>query len=427
MPELVYIIQTPPFWLKTPPLSLTYLKTYLESKGIAVKILDLNMSLFRKASLSLKSWLALNGKFEEGLFSFTEKQYPGLLAGVYQKIKNTSLVGFSLLKRNNPFAFSLAQRIKKRFPGKKIIFGGPEVFFLEKRGRLDREHYWVIGEGEIPLHRVIAGEKNKVFKFRELPDLDCLPFYDFEDLTLNSNGPGRPSPYIKTLPLLSSRGCPHGCAFCSERRLYQKFRHHSPEYMLDQIDYLKSKHKTNTFVFLDSLINYQRSWLESFCSGLAKRKLNIKWEAQMRIENNFPPELARLMQKSGCYNLFIGLESGSDAVLDNMRKGFTARTAERFLKTLYRQGLHFEISLIFGYPRETEKEFRETINFIRKNKKNIPKIAQVNPFTDYLNRFSHQSPFKDEPKEKVKVFLKVLEDENIRYTKSFINNLIYEN
>jgi len=133
------------------------------------------------------------------------------------------------------------------------------------------------------------------------------------------------------------------------------------------------------------------------------------------------------MQKSGCYNLFIGLESGSDAVLDNMRKGFTARTAERFLKTLYRQGLHFEISLIFGYPRETEKEFRETINFIRKNKKNIPKIAQVNPFTDYLNRFSHQSPFKDEPKEKVKVFLKVLEDENIRYTKSFINNLIYEN
>ena len=145
----------------------------------------------------------------------------------------------------------------------------------------------------------------------------------------------------------------------------------------------------------------------------------------MRIEKGFPLDLAKLIKKSGCYNLFIGLESGSDKTLRMMNKGFTPPSAAGFFKILTTAGLHFEISLILGYPGEGKKEFEETLNFIVKNKRIIPKIAQVNPFIDYLGNFYGKTLPKQEIKEKLQLFLRTLEGEKIRYTKSFINNLHY--
>jgi radical SAM superfamily enzyme YgiQ (UPF0313 family) len=194
--------------------------------------------------------------------------------------------------------------------------------------------------------------------------------------------------------------------------------------MFEQIKQLKNKYKTNDFVFCDSLINYNNAWLSEFCSLVIENKLNIKWQAQMRVDKSFSLELGKLMEKSGCYNLFIGLESASDNVLAAMNKGFTQKIALSFLEKLKQAGLQFEISLIFGYPTETEKDFKETFDFIVKNKKTIPKIAQANPFVDYLGNFNDTYPV-NEAKSRILEFLRILELEKIRYTKSFINNLIY--
>ena len=108
-----------------------------------------------------------------------------------------------------------------------------------------------------------------------------------------------------------------------------------------------------------------------------------------------------------------------------MDKGFSSAEALKFFNTLNKAGLHFEISLIFGYPRESEEDFRENIQFIVRNKKVITKIAQVNPFVDYLGTFSDRDFPTEEAKARIKRFIKVLKDNKIRYTKSFINNLPY--
>ncbi len=418
MERLVYLIQTPPFWLKNPPLSLVYLKTYLEKQGLNIKIIDLNIELFKLLGSCLNQWLSLNKEFETGLFNQTKDKHPQIFLDLYKDIEQVDYIGFSLLKRNTPFAFSLAKEIKNRFPDKKIIFGGPHTLFLEKENKLGDNNYWVVGEGEIPLCKIIANGKNKLYRFREIDDLDTIPFYDFAQTY--------PQNYSLCLPLLSSRGCPYHCSFCTERLLYKKFRYHSPQYIVDQIKYLKSKYKTTSFVFLDSLINYKQKWLEDFCSSVIKNKLHIKWEAQIRIQKDFPLELAKLLKEGGCYNLFVGLESGSDNVLESMNKGFKAKDAIDFLKILKAANLHFEISLIFGYPGESQKEFKETLDFIVKNKKIIPKIAQANPFTDYLNDFYAQTLPPATAKKRMDAFLKTIEKEKIRYTKSFINNLIYK-
>ncbi|MDP2924603.1 MAG: radical SAM protein [Candidatus Omnitrophota bacterium] len=417
MEKSVYIIQGAPSWLKTPPLSLVYLKNYLKSKCCRVKIRDLNIEFFKLSNLSTKEWLALNQDFEKNLFKALEKKFNYLLEKLYREIENYELIGLSISKRNAPFSLALAEEIRKKYPHKKIVFGGPQTLFLGWQDKLDHNYHWVIGEGEIPLYKILNGDKSMVHRFDEIENLDKLPFLNFEPLNLKL--------YSQYIPLFSSRGCMHNCKFCSEKKLYKKFKYHSPQYMIEQIKFLMKKYKTNSLVFCDSLINYNNEWLEKFCSLTITNNLNIKWEAQMRIDPNFTVELGMRMKTSGCYNLFVGLESASDEVLQSMQKGFTQEIALGFFEKLNKAGLQFEISLIFGYPGETEVDFKKTLNFITKNKKIIPKIAQANPFVDYMNGFSNETFPTKIAMERTNFFLKNIEREKIKYTKSFINNLIY--
>ena len=416
MSQTVHIIQTPPCWLKTPPLSLVYLKNYLERKDITVQIHDLNHSIYKALDLPLNNWLNLNEEFENSLFSLIEQKAPDILNNLYQRLKDAQYIGISLFKRNAPFSFSLSQRIKQLYPDKEIIFGGPHTLSLKRKNKLDNTSYWVVGEGEKPLHKIVSGNPTKIHEFDEIENLDNLPFLDFGALN--------PKNYSSSIPLLSSRGCPHQCKFCSEKILSKKFRYHSPEYMVNHIQYLIVKYKIRNFVFCDSLINYKNQWLMSFCNLLIERDIKINWEAQIRITPNFPLGLASLMKKSGCFNLFIGLENGSNQVLETMNKGFDIDCASAFLNTLKKAGLHYEVSLIFGYPGETKDHFDQTVSFIKSNSSIIPKIAQVNPFVDYLDEYTQEFPTL-EGKNRVKKFIELLNKENIKYTKSFINNLIY--
>lgn len=416
MSKGVYIIQCPPSWIKLAPLSLVYLENYLKDKKFGIKVRDLNIELFQLLKLPQNEWLALNDSFEKGLFEYIRKNFPSFLDMLYEDVKNYDYIGLSILKRNSHFSFSLARKLKEIFPLKKIIIGGPETFHLSLKNKLDNKYSWVIGEGELALLKILNERSTEIQSFEEIENLDTLPFLNFDCLGMDN--------YSKSIPLLSSRGCKFGCNFCSERKLYKKFRQHSPRYMSDLIKYLSDKHNINTFIFCDSLINYSNAWIEEFCRNLLKNCPKVKWEAQMRVDKDFNPNLGSLMKESGCYNLFIGLESASDNVLQKMNKGFSSETALIFFKKLRESSLQFEISLIFGYPGENESDFNDTLNFVVKNRKIIPKIAQVNPFVDYFSNSNNLS-VSAEAKSRISRFLQVLEKEKIRYTKSFINNLVY--
>lgn len=416
MKKGIYILQCPPSWLKTPPLALVYLENYLRANGFKVTVRDINAELFKSTEIRQNDWLALNKDFEESLFG-SIKGSADFLETLYKEIESYEYVGFSVLRRNSSFSFKLAEKIREKFSSKKIIFGGPQTFFLNYKEKLDDNAFWVTGEGESALLKILNGCSQKVLRFEELEDLDSLPFLDFDCLGFNN--------YSNSIPILSSRGCKFGCNFCSERKLYKKFRQHSPKYTSDLIKYLTQKYGTNAFVFCDSLINYSNEWLEKFCLNLIQDNNNIKWEAQMRVDKQFSEKLGLLMKESGCYNLFVGFESASAATLKNMNKGFDPEIAESFFRKLKNSGLHFEISLIFDYPGETDEDFRETLDFIVRNKHNIPKIAQANPFTDYMGSFPDKTFPRAKAMEKIKLFLSTIEKEKIKYTKSFINNLVY--
>lgn len=417
MNALVYYIICPPHWTKTPPLGLSYLKVCAQKFNIEVRIIDLNMHIYQHLKYVFNKWLSLNSDFERGLFNFVDTHHPYIIEDVLRLVTHADLIGFSLFQKNKFFTYALIERIKQKLADKQIVIGGPETLWMKLKGKPHTQHVsWVIGEGEDTIHSLLNSSKNLFIEHDEVENLDEIPFLDFSEYNL--------SRYAPVLPLLSSRGCIKKCTFCTERLLCRRFRQHSPSYMVKQIEQLVDRYKIRTFTFQDSLINANLFWLETFCNLLLKKSISVKWEAQAIVRKDLKKSLARLLKQSGCYNLFIGVESASDHVLSTMNKGFTQKDLCIFLTTLSQAGLHYEISLIVGHPSENETQFRETADFIKRHKSLIPKIAQVNPYVDY---FSDNYVIPSSAQEKVKRLLSLFKDNHILYTKSFINNLVYTN
>ena len=417
MNDIVYLLQCPPHWVKTPPLGLEFIRKYCSLKGIDVKVIDLNAIIYRILKMPLKEWLSLNKYFEQSLYDTVKEKYPHIIKNTLEKLKNADCVGFYLSSRNEHFTYKLIEELKDAYPSKKIALGGPQVLFKKLRGEpFDKRFSWVVGEGEKASTAILNSKDNVVIDHNEIANLDEIPFIDFSGININM--------YSKVFPLYSSRGCIRKCSFCTEKLISSKFRQHSPHYIVEQIKIILNKYKINYFTFQDSIFDANLAWLDKFLTLVLKEGLDIHWEAQIAVRGDFPLVLARLLRKSGCFNLFVGLESASNKVLSAMNKGFTKETAFNFFKILKEAGLQYEISIIAGYPDEENKDFKETIEFITRNKAIIPKIAQINPYIDYFS--SSYIPSK-QAIERVNRLIAVLKKENIPYTKSFINNLIYKN
>ncbi|MBD3246526.1 MAG: radical SAM protein [Candidatus Omnitrophica bacterium] len=416
--KIVTLIYAPPSWITPPPLAPVLLKAYLEHTCTAeVRILDLNQIAFRRLPETRPRWLKVDPAFERSLFARLRNAVPLLMEKVECTAAESDAVGFTLTQRNTPCVLDIADRIVRRNPKVKIFCGGPQTLRFYLSGKFPGlRAQWVIGEGELPSARIIRGDDRARIVHDELSDLDRLPHYDFDYLA--------PSRIPPVLPLLSSRGCPGECAFCTERFLFRSYRIHSPSYVGEQIIRLHRRYRRRYFVFCDSLFNHSFQWLEEFCRMIIDTRLSIRWEAQMKIQPSFPVALARLLKKSGCSNLFIGLESGSDAVLQKMRKGVTAGGARSFFRTLRTAGIHFEISLIAGFPGERARDFAQTCRFLIAQKRLIPKIAQINPYLDYdLRRAAPRFPSR-RARHRADRLAALVAAEKIPFTPRYINNLI---
>ncbi len=413
----VALVIPPFFWTKTPHIGIEFLIQALKSKH-KVDLFDLNMAAFQILRKRRSEWDKLGGEKAPSLFQYLKSSYPRFIDSTLKSLKKYELVGISVFRRNRTFALKLAAELENSDFSGRLILGGPEVSFIKEDGTWQR----VIGEGERAIAAIAKGEA-KDFSFWETENLDALPLLEFKKFNLKA--------FPKVLPLLSSRGCIRRCSFCTEWRLYKKFRQHSPTYIVAQIKKLRDDYKINWFSFQDSLINASLEWLEEFGRRLAKENLDIYWEAQMIIRNDMSRSLLGLLKKTGCTNIFFGLESASEKVLKDMGKPFSPQEAKALFSKFSDLDMHFEISLIIGYPAETEEDFFHTLSFLKENKKLIPKIAQVNPFVLLENSLLKEEGVMPLPlavvRKRMKKVLKLIKNEGLRHRLSFINNLTYEN
>lgn len=385
----ILLVNSPRIWPRLAPLGLASLAGWLSYHAVSVDVIDLNQFFYQRMPANIKKlWeIPVFPAFSLKLWDFLRGQYPDLFHDALNQViaHPAAVIGLSVWHSNYFFSRELVSEIKRSAPEKVIVAGGPDVTLACNLGEtLALEKYFfadtlVAGEGERSLLNILtSGSVNgvKIHYFNETQTADEIPAPDFSVLKQYQY------PYSGAYPVWMNRGCIRRCAFCVEHTLCRMFRTKSPAKMVDELERFYRNDGISHFIFYDSLINGNLILFEEFLDLLIERGLPIKWEAQVLIRPDMPDRIFGKMKKAGCYNMFVGLESGSDRILAQVRKGFTTADASRFFARCSDAGLHFEISLIVGFPGETNDDIKATMVFLDRNAGIIPKLAQINPYLD---------------------------------------------
>lgn len=165
----------------------------------------------------------------------------------------------------------------------------------------------------------------------------------------------------KFCTVLTSFGCPFKCSFCIMGKLLYKIR--ETESIIEELKYIKSLDVDEIF-FLDQTFGANKFKIKELLNKIIKEKLNFKWFGFSRVDV-LDEEILLLMKKSGCHTLILGIESGSEKILANYRKGYTKEDIRRTLKICSKLKIRTAGTFIFGLPNETNDTANETLKFIK--------------------------------------------------------------
>ncbi len=222
-------------------------------------------------------------------------------------------------------------------------------------------------------------------------ELDDLPFVSkvyFDHLNIYDYSLSQ-SLYPE-IQIFSGRGCPYQCSFCSwpENLMGRKLRFRSIDNIVKEFQYVIEKLPFVKEIFIkDDTFTLKKERVHTFCNELILKKIKIIWSCNARADLDFQTLI--LMKKAGCRLIIVGYESGSDTILNSIKKGITIEQAKIFTKNAKKAGLLVHGDFIIGLPGETHENALATLNYINEIKPDIIQVAVATPipgtqFYDYV-------------------------------------------
>lgn len=345
-----------------PPMGILYLGTVLRNAGHEVKVID-SFPAYHQRTLKIVK-------------DFQPK-----------------LIGLSVLTTGHRIASYYTPILRREFPNALLCWGGVHPTALSKEVLIQQNlDFVVVGEGEetilevcrnLDSHKGLGGIRGILFRNDGkiidngqrsfIEDLDTLPFPDrrlleYPNFSWYLSPPGIIRGYfLKGITTFyTSRGCPFNCIFCcSHRTAGRKFRQRSITNVLEEIRRLVYDFKIKGLYFNDDTFGLDKVWLFDFCRLLRKEKFRLIWGCQTRA-NLASREMFRMMKDAGCIQVDIGAESGSEKVLENLKKGITPQDIECAFKTAQEVGLKTFATFVLGCPGETKEDIKKTEKLSKK-------------------------------------------------------------
>jgi radical SAM superfamily enzyme YgiQ (UPF0313 family) len=280
------------------------------------------------------------------------------------------VLGFSLFENTLAASLFAAELAKKRYPEIKIVVGGG-VFaehlalgspnwelFGKKTPYIDKI---IVGEGELLFLKWLQKqlpESQKIFTVKDVGDksldLAFAPLPDFSDFNMG---------YYPYLGSYTSRSCPFHCTFCSETRQWGRFRQKETSQVVEQLKRLYKEHSRQLFLMCDSLMN---PIITHLAEGLLQEGVMVYWDGYLRADKCVCDiEKTLLWRRGGVYRARLGIESGSQRVLDLMGKKITPGQIKQAISSLAAVGIKTTTYWVIGYPGETEADFQETLDLLK--------------------------------------------------------------
>ncbi len=330
------------------PLGLLYLSSHLRKQGFAVDIYD---STFGSKS---------------ELFDLL-RHGPPATVGVYA----------NLMTRANALEIIAVAREA----GWNVIVGGPEPANYPEQYLERGADVVVVGEGELALEKLIAsgfdrkawheiaglifaGADGDIVRTRSTPlikDLDAQPWPDRERIDMQR--------YLDTwrafhgkgsVSLITARGCPYRCNWCSHSVYGTTHRRRSPHSVVNEIEWIQQRYQPELLWLADDVFTIHHGWLFEFAAEMKRRKLSIPFECITRADR-VNERVAETLAELRCFRVWIGSESGSQRILDAMQRGVTVQQVRSAVHLCKSRGIQTGMFLMWGYDGEQIEDIEQTV------------------------------------------------------------------
>jgi anaerobic magnesium-protoporphyrin IX monomethyl ester cyclase len=353
-----------------PPVGLALVAAILEKAGYPVTLLDANA------------------------LRLGPEEITGMVAGA-------DVIGLTAMTPTISTALDIARRVRQARPAVKIVMGGAHATMLPQETIALTPEIDIIvrGEGDEAIIEVMQALESKRpldsiagITYRaegtitptadrtSQVDMDSLPFPAYHLLPLKNYRPH--PPHGMSLPfaaVVTSRGCPYHCAYCSKPVFGSRFRAQSPERVVAELAYLKNKFGVKEVAFYDDSFTLDKKRVHAVCDKILGSKLKISWTCETRV-NLVDEELLRHMKQAGCYAVAYGIESAAPEIIKTLHKDTTLEQVMEAVGLSREAGLQVIGYFMLGSPGETPDTIRQTIEFAKRLKVDFAQFSVTTPF-----------------------------------------------
>ncbi len=337
------------------PLGILYISSFLEQNAISHEVFDSTFSS-KKAQLEF--------------IETYQPDYIGIYVNLMTKVNVLEII--TTVKKHPTL---------KNIP---IILGGPEVrnhvnAFLNHGAEII-----VLGEGEITFYEVITSlqQNNDLFQVagisyklnneiittqprEKIKDLDVLGFPNRKKVNLQLYLDAWKKHHGKNAISISTmRGCPYTCKWCSRAVYGLSYRRRSPAKVVEEMLHIKNNYQPDSLWFVDDVFTVSHKWMEEFADLVEKNNVQLPFECITRADRLNETVLA-LLQKSGCFRVWIGAESGSQKIIDAMDRRVDVEQVREMIRLAKKYNIETGTFIMLGYPGEDEKDIAETIHHLK--------------------------------------------------------------
>ncbi len=357
----------------TAPLGLAYLAAMVKDLDVKVQIFDANL-------------------------------FQASLEEIGEEIKKAKpdLVGIGVTSASGKAGGQIADLSKELAPNALTLVGGPHIIatgteMMEIFAGVDilipgdaEESFRELVEtllAKKPLAKsrgiIFRDKKGKFVKTEPIPlkHLDDLPMPEWDLLPPLDKYNFQPATYRRHPHsfVVASRGCPYRCVFCHISRFRHQVRVRSPEKIVEEIKILYEKYGIREFRFGDEIFTLNHKWCTEICDRIIKAGLDISWTCDTRPDR-MSAELAKKLAEAGCWAISIGVESGSQKILDRIKKDITLQQVVDTVKYAHDAGMIVRAFFMLGFPFETRNDIEQTIDFAKRSGIDFSQFSYVIPF-----------------------------------------------
>jgi anaerobic magnesium-protoporphyrin IX monomethyl ester cyclase len=335
MPDITLIFPRSPFLLHDavfPPLGIMYLSAYAKQYGLSVQCLDMGL-------------------------------------GHTEDMIESDIVGISFTTPQRMEAFDMAKRLNRA--GKQVIAGGPHATHLSQECLQHGFTHVIRGYGERAMVQFVSRMAGKAMINPPEPDINDIPFPDRDALPIHGY------PYEidgkAATPIMTSRGCCYNCVFCG--RITGDFMMQSAGRTIAEIEHIHDKYGFEAFMIYDDIFIASKKRLQEIADALEGRFI-FRCFARSNLLDD---KVCSLLSKLGVVEVGIGIESGSDEILERSMKGTTRKINTRAVQRLHNHGIRAKAFLIVGLPGETTETIVETAGWIEEAKPDDLDVSVLQP------------------------------------------------